>query len=291
MKCSIVIPNLNSNVINKTLDSINTQAYDKNEYEVIVVGLDEPGLVKPFQSVIFDKTERPYLPSEARNRGARHASGELLVFIDLDCIPPPHWLHQIISHFDDPQVAGVGGGVRFQTHNYWNIADNFSWFHEFLDTHPTGIRQLLPSLNITIRKELFFSLEGFSETLPTGEDFDFTSRITNAGYRLLFDPLAWIMHAPERNSLKILWKHAYNIGLYSTKIGSNNKLIPGLPDQLRNRRILYLFSPLLAFGATFRAFVCTPNSLHYLYTWPAVFLSKIAWCFGAANSPRLSNRF
>jgi hypothetical protein len=44
-----------------------------------------------------------------------------------------------------------------------------------------------------------------------------------------------------------------------------------------------LASPFLAAGVTARIFLSNLSLLRYSYTAPAIFLAKMAWCFGAAT--------
>ena len=293
MKFSIVIPNLNSTIIPQTLNSLEKQNYAKDQYEVIVVGLDEQALVQISPLVKFDRTERKYSPAEARNRGARQSRGEIIVFLNSDCVTHSNWLIILERDFNNPDIAGIGGAVRFDMTNYWNVADNFSLFHEFLKSHQPGLREQLPSLNFALRKNIFSKFGGFDENypLPAGEDFDLTLRISKGGYSLLFDPEAWIMHLPARNSLKTLLRHSFTIGLYSTKIDMRYQKEIGLPSWLLNRTAILISSPILAMGATLNTYWRTPNSVQFIFSLPVVYLAKIAWCFGAAYSPRLSGKF
>ena len=49
----------------------------------------------------------------ARASGARMARGEILAFIDSDCIAPPDWLEKFASKFNDnPKLGAVGGMYR-----------------------------------------------------------------------------------------------------------------------------------------------------------------------------------
>lgn len=50
-------------------------------------------------------------PGEGRNRGAKAATGDVLVFSDADCILPPDLLETMVRALDDPHV--VGGTTRF----------------------------------------------------------------------------------------------------------------------------------------------------------------------------------
>jgi hypothetical protein len=41
-------------------------------------------------------------------------------------------------------------------------------------------------------------------------------------------------------------------------------------------------SPVIALVTATRIFWRTPALLRYFYTWPLIFLTKMAWCWGAA---------
>src|SRR5207249_11558350 len=45
-------------------------------------------------------------PGEGRNRGARKATGEVLVFVDADCVLPPNLLEAVFLALGDPDVVG-----------------------------------------------------------------------------------------------------------------------------------------------------------------------------------------
>jgi glycosyltransferase involved in cell wall biosynthesis len=50
--------------------------------------------------------------SNARNRGIAESGGEILAFIDADCIVDPQWLTALVKPFEDPEVGCVGGELR-----------------------------------------------------------------------------------------------------------------------------------------------------------------------------------
>jgi GT2 family glycosyltransferase len=47
--------------------------------------------------------------SGARNTGVRHATGEIVAFLDDDALPEPAWLENLAAAFADPSVVGAGG--------------------------------------------------------------------------------------------------------------------------------------------------------------------------------------
>ena len=44
-----------------------------------------------------------------KNEGGRRTTGEILVFVDSDCLPEANWLRQLIEPFDKPEVSVVTG--------------------------------------------------------------------------------------------------------------------------------------------------------------------------------------
>lgn len=289
MQFSVVIPTLNSPSIDLTLEALHRQNFDRKEYEVIVVGLDEPGLVSSDELVRFDRTERPYGPAEARNRGAAQARGDTIAFLDSDCIACPDWLKILAKCFERKDIAGVGGGVRFDEKDYWKFADNLAMFYQFLNILPSGPRKQFPSLNFAVRKTVFNEIGGFdtSYRFPAGEDFDLTYRISQSNQLLWFEPKAEILHNPSRNTFAALWRHGYMMGQYSTKVDPRYKGKVGFPGWLMGRPQLLMAAPFLASGVTLRVYQNIPLKWSYIRLMPAIFISKIAWCVGAANSPLL----
>ena len=284
---TVIVPNLNTPGVGRTLQSLEEQDFDRSAYEVIVVGMDKQGQVRESELVRFDRTEVPLSPAKARNRGARQARGEVIAFIDADCVARADWLVSLARCFQDPSVSVVGGGVSFASGGYWTLADNLSMFHEYMIIHPPGLRQQLPSLNLALRRQVFERSGGFDERYPrpAGEDADLTIRLRREGHPLNFEPGAVVVHSPPRHRLADLLRHAYYQGKYSTKVDPRHASEPGLPRLLRTRAGVLLAAPLLAGAVTLRIYFSDEKLLTYWYTAPAIYLAKIAWCIGAANHP------
>lgn len=284
---TIVIPNLNSPIIDQTLSALRAQAYDMTQVEILVVGLDEPGLVHTDSLVRFISTGRPAVPAVARNIGIRAAQGELICFTDADCIPGPNWLERLTSVVSDNEHINVaGGGVVFPTEHYWSLGDNVSWFHEFVVSAPSGTRDLLPSLNLCVHRNVIEQVGLFNEAYPraAGEDSEWTTRMRRVGHRLHFVPQAIVYHQPRRSTLSDLLAHGYVYGRYSVKIQPQLADFLETPLVLRHWWTLLLLAPLLAVGATARIYSRNRALLAHLHAAPAVFFSKMAWCWGAVHS-------
>jgi len=286
MRFSIVIPNLNSPTIHHTIDALLRQ-YDANRpFEIIVAGLDEPELVTPSAIVRFICTDNPVSPGMGRNIGTRHASGELVCFLDADCVPCADWLHRIDQHFQDPSINVLAGGVECSDTSFWMRCEYISSFHEFMVTSPEGTREQLPTMNLVIRRSVFDQVGEFDESLPGGEDADLTLRLRQFGYPLYFDPKASVDHLPNRRTPRTVMRRTWWYAYHSMKMHPRWKDYLRTPLTLRYRYLLLSTSPLLALGVTAKIYWRNRSIWRWWYMAPFVFGLKMVWCLAAAERLR-----
>lgn len=283
---SVIIPNLNSPFIHRTIAALQAQTVGSRLVEILVVGMDAPGLVTPDERVGLIAFEQPTSAAHNRNAGMAAARGDILCLTDADCIPDPEWLERLTAPFADPQVAVVGGGVRFDRANYWSLCDNLSWFYQFLESASPGTRSHLPTLNLALRRTVYEEVGGMSLSYPlaAGEDTEWTERMAAAGHALHFAPAAAVTHVARRTSFRALWRHGYDYGRYSPLISrpDGGRSSRYRADRLlpRGRLSMLLLSPLLAKLATIR----TLSGHRVWAALPGIWISKLAWCMGAASA-------
>lgn len=284
MMYSVIIPNLNSGVIHRTLEALEQQAATSVEAEVIVVGVDSPRLVRPSRLVRFIDTGSAVTASVARNIGIERASGEVLCFLDADCVPRPGWLAGLVASFRDPAVSVLGGGVDSCLPGYWERCEHVGYFHEYLVTAPPGTRSQLPSLNLAVRRSALEGVGVFDVNNPYTEDSDLTTRLRLAGHTLWFDPLLAVEHWPDRANARAVLCHSFRHGSCSIKV--NRRWWPVLhpPFVLRHAALLLAAAPFLSLVVTARIFTADASLARDLQTVPGVFLMKLAWCMGAAHT-------
>ncbi len=303
MRASVIIPSLNAPTLSRALQAIaaGTELPD----EIIVVGRDEAGALKAFPPssesgptrvpppsgrglgggiVRFIDTGAPVCAARARNLGLAAATGELLLLLDADCIPHPGWLaaHRA-RHVAGEQV--VGGAVALAGSNYWAQSDNVSMFHEFIPQRPAGARVLLPTLNLSLRREVFAAVGGMDESFPgaAAEDADWTIRLRRAGYRLWFDPAAVVAHSPARTTRADVARHWRNLGHNAVRVRLRYPEEFGTPAGARRAAWWRLLSPLIATRIT--AGVYAKRALwRYWPSLPVVYASKVLYCCGAARA-------
>lgn len=286
MNYSIIIPNLNSPTVDQTIRALEQQRHQVESFEIIAVGLDEPGLIKESSTLRFVSSVKPVSPGMARSIGCKYATGDILCFLDADCIPCPDWLQRIDKWFQDSTVSVLGGGVNCSDQGFWMRCEYISSFHDYLTTTSSGTREQLPSLNLVIRRSVFEQVRGFDETLAGGEDADLTLRLRVNGYALHFDPQVSVDHKPNRRTAQAVLRRTWWYAYHSMKIDPRWRALlrPSLP--LRHRRLLLWMSPLLALGVTLKIFRSDRTLWRWWYTAPIIFVLKTIWCFGAADGMR-----
>jgi GT2 family glycosyltransferase len=198
--------------LTRCLEALQAQAHPR--FEIVVVDNDLQGsaaaTVRGFQPVRYCHEQRPGIRF-ARNRGVAEAAGEIVAFIDDDCLPVPGWLHAVADSFARrPELGCCTGPVLpaaldTPAREWLEARGGFNrGFVRRLHTRDSGRRQW-PSWplqawmfgsggNMAFRRAVLRRLGAFDEILPTAEDLDIFFRILHAGHELLYEPAAAVRH-------------------------------------------------------------------------------------------------
>lgn len=287
MRVSIVIPSLNSPIIDQVLDRILSQDALEQVHEIVVVGRDAPGLVKAAPPVKFIDTTTRVTAARARNLGVEATDADLYIFLDSDCLPVSDWLSEhLAAHAAGHAV--VGGGVLPIGNNYWHLSYNLTLFHEFLTTYPAGPRDYLPGLNMSIDRSVIDQVGSMNDSIHRVEDIDWTTRMRRAGFQPYLWPKAAVFHLHNRSSLEAVWLDCASSGSRMRVVRLNYRDLLQAPWILDYPRLILLFSPLIAGWVTAKIVARQPRLFARLwYTLPAIYLTKIAWCWGASRREEL----
>ena len=283
VRTSVVVPTLGAASLDATLEALGREIGDRADVEVVVSGIDRAGRHRSLSGARYAESDRPLFPGGTRNHGAAAARGELLLFVDDDCVPVPGWLARMEARLRGGEPCAVGGGVCFAPEPYWSRADNVALFHEFFASRPAGTRRYLASLNFGIDRALFERLGRFDDTLRSAEDLDLTAKLGRAGARLYFEPAAAVVHRPARRSWQGLWRHHFTYGANSARVRLRHPDVLAAPWLLRSRAAMTLLGPVVALATTARIFLREGVPLADWPTAPGVFLAKLAWCWSVAR--------
>lgn len=278
VQISFIVPNRDSPLVGRTIQALHAQELGSLESEILVVGSDAPRLISSASSVRLIETPVPLNPAAARNLGAEHAVGDLLLFTDADCRPQEDWAIRLIRRLRQHPV--VGGSVRFSlTGNCWAVADNIASFHELLEDRSRGSADEHPlgTLNLGIQRQAWREVGGFDEELTTSEDYDWVLRARQAGLEAYFEPMAVVEHADVRSNRRELVDHATWYGThFHTFRRKHPEVFASGPTWATSRRLASVY-PLKALAAAL-AIYGRHSALRTAWrALPGVVIFKLAW--------------
>lgn len=195
LHASIIIPTYNSqNRIRKTIDAIKKQK-TKHQYEIIIV--DDGSTDNTKEEV--KKTNAVYIyqenkgPASARNNGAKKAIGEILIFLDDDCIPTKNWIDEMLTPFKKKEIMGVQGAYITKQERLIpqfiqaEIEERYKHMKKYVD--------FIGTYSAAYRKDIFLRNEGFDETYSkaNAEDTELSYRLSKTN-KLIFNKNAKVEH-------------------------------------------------------------------------------------------------
>jgi glycosyltransferase involved in cell wall biosynthesis len=192
---SVIVPTHNRlGSLRRTISSLLRQDLEPNGYEIIVV---DDGSTDGTEGYLRELSETSNLrfhtirragPAVAHNRGAELARGQILVFIDDDCVAPTTWLQSIEQALQSQPVAAVGGSKRNQLHGntYACVHDEMNRFISARLEREEGKAWYRATSNFACWASVFRKSGGLDERFfAGGEDREFVARLIKAGERVV----------------------------------------------------------------------------------------------------------
>lgn len=199
-KVSVVLPLYNDGpTIGAVLDALALQA-SAPDFEVIVVddGSTDDGPERAVQGGARLIRQRNAGPAAARNRGAHEAGGQVILFLDSDCVPPPNWVAAMADAIDGERFQGVMGTLAAANDGVVprlvqiEVEDRYRG----MAAAPDGV-DFIAAPSCGFLREVFLRLGGFDERLRQAEDVEMAYRFTEAGHRIGFVDSAPVAHAHQ----------------------------------------------------------------------------------------------
>ena len=132
-----------------------------------------------------------------RNEAIKHATGDIIVCTDGDCVLDKDWVKNIIKPFTDKKVDVVAG--------YYSAKPN-SIFQKCLVPYVLVMEDkinphtFLPaSRSMAFRKKVWDEVGGFPEDFSSNEDFVFANKIKRQDYNIVIAKDAVVYWRPRKN--------------------------------------------------------------------------------------------
>lgn len=198
---SFILPTLNEeHNIGRALHSVARRLQNQYPFEMIVV---DHGSKDRTREIAVESGAKVYGQSggtigSLRNLGARHASGDILVFLDADVELTAEWAQRFpvtlrLLHENTMLITG----------SHCNAPENGTWIERYWFRNFASERNVshIGTGHLIVSRSTFITVGGFSESLQTGEDYEFCRRVIQGGGKIINDPALEVIHHEYPKSL------------------------------------------------------------------------------------------
>ena len=130
-------------------------------------------------------------PAAARNHGARHARGNVLLFVDADVVVEHRTVDRVLKTFaEHTEVAAVFGSYDAKPRQPGVVSRYRNLLHHFVHQNGQANASTFWAGCGAIRRDVFHEVGGFDDQRfrrPSIEDIELGQRLRRAGHRILLD--------------------------------------------------------------------------------------------------------
>jgi glycosyltransferase involved in cell wall biosynthesis len=232
---SVIVPAYNAEkTIKECVESLLNQSY--GTYEVIVVDNnstdDTRRILESFGEKIKTLKEVKKGSFAARNTGVKNSKGEVLAFIDADCIAENDWLEKLTEPLlSKREVAAYGSSVDIQE-TRWSKIEHLFEESVIRNFSREGYIQMGDTKNLAILKNVFDKLGGFDDSFEWSGDTDFGLRLIEREYRIKL-----------AGGCKV--KHRFKASFWRIVVGKFRHGFWGVPAYVKHKKYLRSYSTFL----------------------------------------------
>lgn len=263
---SVVIPHLNQpEFLRRCLASLAAGVRQPDEILVVDNGSDvmPHDICDAFAGVTLLHEKTPG-PGPARNLGVAHSTGDILAFIDADCLADPVWLEVAAREMADPDANVLGGDVRIALHNPKKLTmlEAYESIYAYRMDRYIAREGFTGTGNLVVRRTVLERVGRFAG-LSVAEDRDWGQRATAMGYKIRYVAQMKAYH-PARATFAELqqkWDRHMAHDFTTTRTVQNGKLkwlvkslamglspLAEIPRIVMSDRVSGLRSRMLTFG-------------------------------------------
>ncbi|GAH14558.1 unnamed protein product, partial [marine sediment metagenome] len=226
---SVIIPMHNAEkTIVQTLKGLEKQT--RKDFEVIIV---DDGSTDTSLKLITEFKEGSSLPiklitqensgaAKARNVGVEQSKGDIIIFLDSDCIPRENWVEEMVRPLSE-SIVGCTCGYRVK--NRESLIARYVDY-EIARRHKKLINNIdtIGSYSASFLRSVFIEAGGFDIAYldANAEDFDLSFKIGRMGYGLRFTDKTSVYHY-HPDSLRKYLKQQYSRGYWRVELYLRNK--------------------------------------------------------------------
>jgi len=188
--------------IEKCLRSLKQQTYPNIEI-LVVDKYSTDGTREIAERTGARVLNAPIERSTQMNFGAKNARGEFLYFTGADMEHDPDFVERAVEKCVNEGFDAIITSVKTRSDNFWGKAKGLERLAYLGDNLVETAR--------FIKKDVFFALGGWDESLVAAEDYDLQYRLNKAGYKT-GRINGYEYHLGEYTSLPMIWKRNFYYG-------------------------------------------------------------------------------
>ena len=206
---SVIIPTFNEERhLGSVLAALALQSYARERLEIIVVdnGSTDATVAIAVAAGATVHVVPGVTVGALRNFGVKKANGEILAFLDADCLPAVDWVAAGVAALGTEPIF-TGAPYELPLHPTWLEE---AWFCQ----KGSGRRKVnhINAGNVFVRRELFLEIGGFDERLITGEDAELCARASKKA-KVLADDTIIVRHLGNPKTLRQFLRREIWLGL------------------------------------------------------------------------------
>ncbi len=225
-----------------------------------------------------------FTAARARNLGWRHATAELILFLDGDTILNADFpLAALAELRKNPTNAAVWGHRR-------EICPCLSIYVRVLDldwVHPPGETPFFGG-DVLVRRAALEAVNGFDETLIAGEEPEMCRRMRNLGWHIQHIDVPMTLHDLAITRFSQYWRRSQRAGYAFAAVSarfrtSSDPFWSGEARSNRLRGLFWLLTPVLALAASVALLSLIPIAVWLLLLF--VLAARTAWQYRWKSAP------
>jgi len=247
---SVVIPARNAwRDLIACLESLQRQTFSRSSFEIVVVddgSRDAPPDEIGDASIRLVRQE-PRGAASARNRGVKESRGEVVVFIDADCVADENWLAQLCGPLlDEPALTGTVGVCRSDQRSIVPLFIQLEYDARYGRLGERERTDFLNTANSAFRRETLLRYP-LNEEFGRLEDVELSFRLNRDGHQMVYIRDAQVYHRhPVRIGTLLRRKYDYSRYAFSLyRMYPEKAVSDSSTPQTRRLRIVVLGFALL----------------------------------------------
>src|SRR5271166_2754584 len=253
-RISVIVPVRDgSKHLPRCLEALGRSEYA--QFEVIVVddcSTDNSPEIAARYGARCLRTAQTMGPAGARNLGARHAGGEILLFVDADVVVPPATLRQVAEDFvRDPELAAVFGSYDDTPAWPTFISQYKNLMHHYVHQTSSESATTFWAGCGAIRRTVFEEFGGFDSATydkPSIEDIALGLELTQSGRRIRLDRRIEVKHLKQWTVRNLLRADILYRAIPWTRLILNSRQLPRDLNLTYASRVSSLLVGVLALG-------------------------------------------